>query len=100
MKLKIVNTKRFIRTVILVFLMVLFLLVIGFNSTYSKGEITYKETYIDEGDTLWSIATRETKNNKYYENKDVRNIVSEIKQVNHIENGTLKVGQKIRIPTY
>ncbi|MCI8444272.1 MAG: LysM peptidoglycan-binding domain-containing protein [Clostridia bacterium] len=100
MKLKIVNIQKFIRSLVIIGISVFFLLLIGFNHAYSKGEVKYKEEYIYAGDTLWSIAEKEAKNNKYYENKDVRNIVIEIKDINHIESGNLKVGQKIKIPTF
>lgn len=98
--MKIVNKKKFIRSFIIVTISVIILLFIGLNNTYSKGETKYKEEYIYAGDTLWSIAEREAKNNNYYENKDVRNIIIEIKEINHIESGNLKIGQKIKIPTF
>ena len=100
MKLKIVNMKKFIRSLIIVMLSILFLLFVGLSNTYSKGEVRYREQYIYEGDTLWSIAEEELKENKYYENEDIRNIVNEIKNINDIDSGNLKVGQKIRIPTF
>ena len=59
-----------------------------------------KNEYILEGDTIWKIAEREAKNNKYYENKDIRNIVKEIKDINNINNEVLHIGDKINIPTY
>lgn len=98
MKLKIVNMKKFIRTILLLISLIIVLLFIGLNNTYSKGDIQYKEEYIYQGDTLWSIAQRESKENKYYENKDIRDIVQEIKNVNNIGNSDLKVGQKVLIP--
>ena len=100
MKLKIVNMKKFIRSLIIVMLSILFLLSVGISSTYSKGKVQYKEQYIYQGDTLWSIAEQELKENKYYENEDIRIIVNEIRTINHMDNSNLKVGQKIRIPTF
>ena len=99
-KLKIVNIKKFRRTVILIYIGILFICLIGTTNTYSKGERKYKEEYIYSGDTLWAIAEKEAKSNKYYENQDVRNIISEIKEINHLENENLTIGQKILIPTY
>jgi hypothetical protein len=98
MKIKIINKKKFISSLIILagLLLALFL---GINHTYSKTEISYKEEFIYAGDTLWSIAEREAKNNKYYENKDIRSIVSELKDINHI-NGNLEIGEKICIPTF
>lgn len=100
MKIKIVDKRKFIKMSILIISSILFLGLIGLNRAYSKGEIKYKESYIYQGDTLWSIAEKEAKNNKYYENEDIRNIICEIKEVNHIQNSTLEVGQKIIIPTF
>lgn len=100
MKLKIVNMKKFIRSLIIAMLSIVFLLFVGLSNTYSKGEVRYREQYIYEGDTLWSIAEQELKENKYYENQDIRNIVNEIKNINNIDSGNLKIGQKIQIPTF
>ncbi len=97
--MKIVNVKKFIRTmsvlVILIFIIILFS-----NKTYSKVDTKYKEESIILGDTLWSISQQEAKNNKYFENKDIREIVSEIKRINKLDNLDLKEGQKLLIPTY
>lgn len=99
MKLKITNKRKFKRTVLIIIFGMLLILFFALNNAYSNGEIKYKQEYIYSGDTLWTIAEDEAKNNKYYENKDIRNIISEIKQINNIQNGELKVGQKIEIPT-
>ena len=99
MKLKITNKRKFKRTVLFIIFGMLLILFFTLNNAYSNGEIKYKQEYIYSGDTLWTIAEDEAKNNKYYENKDIRNIISEIKQINNIQNGELKVGQKIEIPT-
>lgn len=99
MKLKITNKRKFKRTILLIVFGMLLILFFTLNNAYSNGEIKYKQEYIYSGDTLWTIAENEAKNNKYYENKDIRNIISEIKQINNIQNGELKIGQKIEIPT-
>ena len=100
MKLKIVNMKKFTRSLVIAMLSILFLLFIGLSNTYSKGEVRYKEQYIYQGDTLWTIAQQEAKENKYYENEDIRNIVNEIRNINNMDNSNLKVGQKLQIPTF
>ena len=97
--MKIVNVKKFIRTISI--LVILILIIILFtNKTYSKVDTKYKEESIILGDTLWSISQEESKNNKYFENKDIREIVSEIKRINKLDNLDLKEGQKLLIPTY
>lgn len=100
MKIKIVNVQKFVRTLAIIIIGAAILLFISLNNTYSKGEIKYKDEYITYGDTIWKIAEKECKENKYFENKDVRNIIKEIKNINGIENQTLQVGEKILIPTY
>lgn len=100
MKLKIVNKKKFIRSLAIIMISILFLLFVGLSNTYSKGEVRYKEEYVYAGDTLWSIAEEELKENKYYENEDIRNIINEIRNINNMDSANLKVGQKIQIPTF
>lgn len=68
------------------------------NKSYSKVEVSYKTELISSGDTLWSIARRESKNNKYYQDKDIREIIYDLKQVNNLQVSDLSVGQKIKIP--
>ena len=97
--LKIVNKIKFFRT-ISIFIILLGAIIIFSKNTYSKGEISYKEDYIYTGDTLWSIAEGELKNNKYFENKDIRAVINELKNVNNLSNSELYEGEKIIIPIY
>lgn len=97
MKIKIVDKKKFIRSFILI-ISIIFLILLGINHTYSKTEVSYKEDYILKGDTLWSIAENEINTNKYYQNKDIRDVISDIKEINHLQDGNLTIGQKIVIP--
>lgn len=97
MKIKIVDKKKFIRSFILL-VSVIFLILLGVNHTYSKTEIFYKEDYILKGDTLWSIAENEINTNEYYQNKDIRDVIFDIKKINHLQDGNLTIGQKILIP--
>ena len=97
--MKIVNKKKFIRTISILSAFII-LAIIFAKSAYSKGEIAYKENYIYAGDTLWSIAKEEIKNNKYFENKDIRYVVMELKEINNFSNSSLVVGNKIIIPVY
>ena len=39
------------------------------------------------------------KNNDYYKDKEIREIIDNLKEVNHLKNSSLNVGQKISIPT-
>lgn len=99
MKIKIVNKKKFIRS-IMVLIGFVILMVAGMitSTTYSKTEIGYKEDYILKGDTLWSIAEQEVNQNEYCKGKDIREVMYEIRELNHITNDNLEIGQKIIIP--
>ena len=97
--MKIVNVKKFIRTMSILVILILIIILFS-NKTYSKVDTKYKEESIILGDTLWRISQEEAKNNKYFENKDIREIVSEIKRINKLDNLDLKEGQKLLIPTY
>lgn len=97
--MKIVNVKKFIRTISILVILILIIILFS-NKTYSKVDTEYKEESIILGDTLWSISQEEAKNNKYFENKDIREIVSEIKRINKLDNLDLREGQKLLIPTY
>ena len=97
--MKIVNVKKFVRT-ISILLTILLSIIIFSNKTYSKVEVGYKEECIVVGDTLWNISKQEAQYNKYFENKDIREIVNEIKRTNNLENLDLYEGQKIGIPIY
>ena len=97
MKIRIVNKRKFMRSLIIIVALVATSF-IGFNCTYSKTEISYREDYIFKGDTLWSIAEKEVATNEYYKNKDIRDVIYEIKELNNLQDGNLKIGQKILIP--
>ena len=97
--MKIVNKGKFIKTNLI--LIIIVGAIIGFTTnTYSKVETKCKEEYVYSGDTLWSIAQNELENNKYFEGKDIRYVIEELKKVNNLSNSNLTEGDKIRIPNY
>ena len=96
--MKIINKKRFIISNLIIFSLI-FMIINMAKGTLSTSIVNYTETYIEEGDTLWQIAIKEQASNKYYKNKEVREIVNNIKKVNNLKNSNLSVGQKIIIPT-
>ena len=97
--MKIVNKGKFIKTNLI--LIIIVGAIIGFTTnTYSKVETKYKEEYVYSGDTLWSIAQNELENNKYFEGKDIRHVIEELKKVNNLSNSNLTEGDKIKIPNY
>ena len=96
--MKIVNKKKFIRMVILIIGVIMLLFICFSNISFSKGEVKTKTIYASSGDTLWTIAKQEQENNSYYEDKDIRDIIYQIKKLNNIQNNSnLKEGQKIII---
>ena len=98
--MKIVNMNKFIRMIIIVVAISGIAIFIGLNKAYSTGEVKYKEEYVYSGDTLWSIAQNELENNKYFEGKDIRHVIEELKKVNNLSNSNLTEGDKIKIPNY
>ena len=97
--MKIVNKGKFIKTNLI--LIIIVGAIIGFTTnTYSKVETKYKEEYVYSGDTLWSIAQNELENNKYFEGKDIRYVVNELKTVNNLTSANLKEGDKVKIPSF
>ncbi len=97
--MKIVNKTKFIRSNVILAILI-GSIVIFTTKAYSNAEIKYKEEYIYTGDTLWSIAQEEIENNKYFEGKDIRYVVNELKTANNLSDSSLKEGEKIKIPNY
>ena len=96
----VLNKKKFVRAILIIIGITIGLNFIIMNKVFSSQEITYKKVSIIEGDTLWDIASREKKNNPYYEDDDVRDIISNIKQINDLESSNLKENQVLKIPTF
>ncbi len=97
-----VMRRRIAFGIISVFLVLLF--VFSFNSiaqaTEDIPETTYKYfTYhtVDKGDTLWSMA-EEYIDYDYY--KNIFEYVSEVKEINHMNGDTVRIGQTIVIPYF
>lgn len=97
--MKIVNLKKFMRSIIIILLLFVGISLLIAKSAYSYGEKQYKIIYISKGDTLWSIANVESKLNSYYKNKDIRFIVNDIIKENNLPDSNLKINQKLEIPT-
>lgn len=97
--MRIVNKKKFIRSTSITIGLIIFLILMLANISFSHTEVNYKEIAISSGDTLWSIAKYEKNNNDYFENRDIRDIVDEIKYLNNLTNSNLNIGDKLSIPT-
>lgn len=92
--MKIVNTKKFIRSIFLI-TFILFFAIIKSSFSYSKTE--YKTLYVKSGDTLWSIANS-LQNAEYYKGRDIRFIINNIKEINNLANSNIIINQKLKIP--
>ena len=95
--MKIVDKVKFLRSVIIVIGLTI-LLLFSYSNSYSKVKVSYKENYIFEGDTLWSIANEEIENNDYFKGKDIKKVIYEIQELNNLYNKNLEMGSKILIP--
>lgn len=98
MNLKIKNLPKFIRSILIILGIIIFMNLFISNKTFSHGENNYKTIYVAKGDTLWSIAKEEKENNPYYESKDIRDIINNIKTINKLKNSDLFTNQKLIIP--
>lgn len=96
--MKIVNVKKFIRSILIILGIILCLTLFISKSTLSHKEIEYKIIYVSEGDTLWNIAKSNQLSNKYYKNKDIRYIINDLIKINNLSNSNLKVNQELVIP--
>lgn len=97
--MKIVNKKKFIRSTSITIGLIICLILMLANISFSHTEVSYKEISVNSGDTLWSIAKYEKNNNVYFENKDIRDIIDEIKYINNLNVSNLSIGDKLSIPT-
>ena len=96
--MKKINKKKFIRSTSITIGLIVFLILILSNISFSHTEISYKEISVSNGDTLWSIAKYEKENNIYFEDKDIQDIIYEIKYLNNLTNSNLNIGDKLNIP--
>lgn len=98
LNMKIVNTKKFIRSLTLIFLIGLILPFIIIKTSFSYTKTEYKTLYVKSGDTLWSIASNLQSTN-YYKGKDIRYIIEDLKEINDLGSSNIGVNQELKIPT-
>lgn len=100
-KVKIVNMKKFIRSICILIGVLVALILFFPKATLSHNEKehpNYETISVTKGDTLWSIASNQQNTNPYYIEKDVRDIVKELKKVNQLNNSELQIGQTLKVP--
>ncbi len=96
--MKIVNLKKFIRSLFIILLGIFILSLICSKGTLSHKELEYEKLCVTSGDTLWNIAEELQSNNDYYKNKDIRYIISDVKSINNLESSNLYIGQELSVP--
>lgn len=96
--MKIVNKRKFIRSIVIIGIFIALISFIFVNKTLSHTETSYQKMYVSSGDTLWNIAKEQKGSNQYFEEKDIRTIIDEIKYTNHLNNSDLEIGQELNIP--
>ena len=94
------NKKKFIRSILVVIGIMISIIFFTAGISYSHKEVEYKQVSVSSGDTLWAIAKVEQEENIYYQGKDIRDIIQDIKKVNNLQTASLKVNQTLEIPTY
>ena len=99
-KIKIVNKNKFVKSIVNLILFILIMIWLLSNKTYSNNEGKYKTEYVTKGETLWQIAQEEIKENQYFQNQGVRNVILEIKELNNMDTSDLSEGMQIKIPIY
>lgn len=95
--MKIKNPIKFIRSMAILLIIIFAVIAFFYNKSYAYREHDYKTVPVSSGDTLWTIAEFEKENNDYYKNKDIREIIYEIKKINNLDSSNLIIGQELKI---
>lgn len=96
--MKIVNIKKFIRSILIILGILLSLTLFVSKTSFSYGKTEYKTIYVSEGDTLWNIAKCNQANNGYYKGKDIRYILNDLMKVNNLKSSSININQELLIP--
>ncbi len=98
--MKIKSKKKLLRAIILVLGIAALIVFILTTKSSSHQELKYKSISVISGDTLWNIAKKEQQTNLYYDGKDLRDVIEDIKEVNNLKSSSLSINQILEIPTY
>ena len=96
----VINKKKFFRAIFIIAGVIFFISLFFSNISFSHQDLTTKSIAVSNGDTLWSIAKVEQEQNSYYQGKDVRDIIQDIREVNNLTSCNLKINQVLEIPTF
>ncbi len=100
MKIKIVNRKKFMKLPAIILGILFICILLLTNNSSSNTKTAYKTIYVSKGETLWYIANEQSKNNQYYKDYDIRDIVQNIKEINGLADANIFVGKELKIPSY
>ena len=92
-----INLKKFIQALVIVIGITILITFLATKSIYSYEKLKTKTIYTNKGDTLWNIALDEKENNKYYKDKNIREIVYDIKQINNMQDSIILPGETLKI---
>lgn len=62
-----------------------------------NSEINYKTIVVTKGQTLWKIAENEKRTNEYFKNRDIREIINNIKSTNNLTSSIIYENQNLKI---
>lgn len=96
--MKIKNMSRFLTSIVTIIVLTIILTLSITNTAFSTADLKYKTITISSGDTLWNIAEEVKENSLNYSNKEIREIVYDLKQINNLKQSNLQVGQNLQIP--
>ncbi|MDD7409305.1 MAG: LysM peptidoglycan-binding domain-containing protein [Anaerovoracaceae bacterium] len=92
---KIVSIPRFTTFIIICTMIVTLAAVSAFSSFHANAETepVYHEIIVTQGDSLWTIAE-----DQYGSDTDIRQAVTEIRNVNGLDTAQLYTGQVLKVP--
>ena len=82
-KIYLKNPERLLGSMLAMICMTILLMFSVQNVSLGSTTEEYVSVYVCKGDTLWSIA------------RDIRNRVSEIKEINNLSNSSIREGQEL-----
>ena len=88
-KIYLKNPERLLGSILTMMCMTILLMFSVQSVSLGSTTEEYVSGYVCKGDTLWSIAK------DYYDETDIRNRVSEIKEINNLKNSSIREGQEL-----
>lgn len=96
--MRIKNMPRFLTSILVIIGLTILLTISISNTAFSKSEQRYKTITVSSGDTLWSIAEDVKDKSLNYSDKEIREVVYDLKEINCLKSSSLQIGQNIQIP--